>query len=412
MLRPLLVCTTLLAATSTASAQTLRDRLGELLTFGSYTTPLQVGTLSADGQSILTSNAFQATAANAAFSTFLANWMTASAASAPIASSGAGRTFRFVGGVPVEDRPSPGPIFGERATTLGRGAVLAGVNYTNVQFTRVRGVPLDAVSATLTQGAAAANAAQIDLRLGLDYRMAVTTLYATAGVLDRLDVGVVLPLVQSRLSGQSTATVIPGGAGTSPVVLGGTAAAPLTSSQQSVAGRATGIGDVALRAKLNLIDRPATGLGLLADVRLPTGNADNLLGSGSFSGRLLGVYSGQFGTLTPYVNAGYQYYARSTINSAFLATVGVDADVAPWATVSLGALGQRHAGASAYRMPTAEDGRALSNVPEIRDDALSATIGAKFGVRGVRATANVLAPFSRGGPRPDVAYTFGLERAF
>lgn len=423
MLRSVLVRTTLLAsasavAASAASAQTLRDRLGGLLTFGSYTQPLQAGTLAADGQSILPNDAFRASAANAEFSSFLVNWMTASASGAPLASTGGGRTFRFVGGVPVADRPSPGPIFGERGTTLGRGAVIAGVNYTDVQFSKVRGVPLDAVRATLTPGgataasASAANADAIDLRLGLDYRMSVTAFYATAGVLDRLDVGVVVPVVRSRLSGQSTATVIAGGSGVASTVLGGTAAAPQLSSQQSVAGRATGIGDVALRAKVNLLDRPAAGVGLLGDVRLPTGDADNLLGSGAFSARVLGVYSGQFGRLTPFVNAGYLYTARSTINDAFLGTVGVDADMATWATVSLGVIGQRHAGASAYRAPTAQDGRALTNVPEIRDDALSASIGAKLGVRGVRATLNVLAPFTRGGPRPDAAYTFGLERAF
>jgi len=282
-----------------------------------------------------------------------------------------------------------------------------------VRFTRVRGVPLDALRFTVTQGAAApATADALDVQAGLDYDMAVTTLYATAGVLDRVDVGVVVPLVQTQLRGESTARVVAGTMGTMSTVIGGTAQAPVLSSQQRINGRATGIGDVALRAKLSVLDRPTAGFGLLGDVRLPSGDAANLLGSGAYSVRVLGVYSGRFGGLAPHANAGYQHFASSTINDAFLATVGADADMAPWVTVSFSLVGQFQAGTSAYRLPDGSSARSLANIPEIRDNALSSSLGAKFDLRGVRATANVLAPFTRGGPRPDLAYTFGLERVF
>ncbi|GJG86873.1 hypothetical protein tb265_20540 [Gemmatimonadetes bacterium T265] len=412
MRRLFFACATVAACASSAAAQKLRDQLGSLLTFGDWGVPLRVGSVAPDG-TVVPNDAFRASAANAEFGSFLVNWMTASASSTPLASTGGGRVFRFAGGVPVEDQPAPGPIFGERATTLGRGAVLAGVNYTGVQFSRVRGVPLDAVRLTLTQnGAAASTADAINVALSLDYQMAVTALFATVGVFDRMDVGVVVPFVRSRLTGQSTANVVAGSAGVSSVVLGGTAAAPLTSSRQNISGRASGIGDVALRAKLNLVDRPAGGVGLVTDLRFPTGDADNLLGSGTFSARALAVYSGRFGALVPYANAGYVYFADSTINNALLATVGADVDMARWATVSLSVLGQRHAGASAYRLPAGDAGRSLTNIPEIRDDALSIAFGTKLAVRNNRLTLNVLAPFTRGGPRPDFAYTVGLERAF
>ena len=407
-----LVCTALLAWAPEASAQKLRDQLGGLLTFGDWGGPLRVGTLTPGGRAVLPSDAFATVGANAALGTFLVNWMTASAASTPLASTGGGRAFRFVGGVPVEARPTPGPIFGERATTLGRGAVLAGVSYTGVRFTRVRGVPLDALRLTLTQGGAApATADAIDLQASLDYDMGVTALFATAGVVDRVDVGVVVPLVQTRLRGESTARVV-AGAGGATTVLGGTADAPVLSSQQAIGGRASGIGDVALRAKVNVVDRPAGGFGVLGDVRLPTGDPDNLLGSGSLSARVLAVYSGRFGALAPHANAGFLYFADRAINDAVLATAGVDADMAPWATVSLSVIGQFQAGASAYRLPGAQGARPLANIPEVRDDALSASLGAKLGVGGARVVANVLAPYTRGGPRPDLAYTVGVERTF
>ncbi len=419
--RPLLAGTALFACAATASpartasAQPLRDQIGTLFTFGPWNVPLRVGAISADGRSVVPSDAFTARAvgANAALTGFVVNWMTADAASSPLASTGGGRTFQFVGGVPVETRPAPGPIFGERATTLGRGALLAGVNYTGVQFTRVRGVALDDLRFTLTQGAAAApGAAALAVQLGLDYATAITAFYATAGVSNRVDVGVVVPVVQSRLSGQSTVQVQNGGTGASATVIGGTVDAPVLSSQQTISGRATGLGDVALRAKVNLVDRPAGGLALLGDVRLPTGDAANLLGSGATAVRVLAVYSGRYGALTPYANAGYLHFASTTINDAFLGTAGVDADMAPWATVSLSVVGQRLAGASAYQLPQGPNGTSLTNIPVVRDDALSTSIGAKLGVGGARVTLNVLAPVTRGGPRPDVAYTVGVERVF
>jgi hypothetical protein len=413
MPRRLLACAALLACATTAHAQKLRSQLGGLLTFGDWGVPLRVGTLAPGGQAVVPNDAF-AVDANAALGGFLVDWMTASAASVPLAATGGGRTFRFAGGVPVADRPTPGPIFGERATTLGRGGVLAGVNYTGVRYTRVRGVPLDALRLTLTQGGAAgARGDAIALRAALGYDMAVAAFYATAGVLDRVDVGVVVPVVRTRLTGESTASVVPGAGGAPSTVLGGTAAAPLLTTQQRIGGRAAGLGDVALRAKVNVVDRPAGGFGLLGDVRLPTGDADDLLGSGAVSARLLAVYAGRFGGVTPHANVGYLYFADRGINDAVLATVGVDADMAPWATVSLSLLGQFHPGASAYRLPAAAAGAApAANVPALRDDALSTSIGAKFGRGGTRALANVLAPVTRGGPRPDLAYTFGLERAF
>ncbi len=412
MPRRLLACAALAACATNAHAQKLRSQLGGLLTFGDWGVPLRVGTLAPGAQAVVPSDAFATVAANAALGGFLTDWMTASAASAPLAASGGGRTFRFVGGVPVPDRPAPGPIFGERATTLGRGGLLAGVNYTGVRYTRVRGIPLDALRITLTQGGAA-GADAIDLRAALGYDLAITALFATVGVLDRVDVGVVVPVVQARLTGESTARVIPRAGGAPTTVLGGSAAAPVLATQQNVGGRAGGLGDVALRAKVNLVDRPSGGLGVLGDVRLPTGDADDLLGSGALSARVLAVYSGRFGAVTPHANVGYLYFADRGINDAVLATLGVDADMAPWATVSLSLLGQFHPGASAYRLPSTAPGAArAANIPTLRDDALSTSIGVKLGRGGTRATANVLAPATRGGPRPDLAYTFGLERAF
>ena len=51
--------------------------------------------------------------------------------------------------------------------------------------------------------------------------------------------------------------------------------------QANASVTASGLGDVALHAKYNVLGRAGSGLALGSEVRLPTGNRQNLLGSGN-----------------------------------------------------------------------------------------------------------------------------------
>jgi len=55
-------------------------------------------------------------------------------------------------------------------------------------------------------------------------------------------------------------------------------------------GSASGVGDVAARLKVNVLQSNAFGAAILLDGRFPTGDEENLLGSGKFSGRGLGSF--------------------------------------------------------------------------------------------------------------------------
>jgi hypothetical protein len=83
------------------------------------------------------------------------------------------------------------------------------------------------------------------------------------GISDRIDVGVAMPLVRLQLSGTRIDTYR------------GTAL-----TQAVASGSATGAGDLIVRAKYNGLRVGASGLALVAEARLPTGNEQNLLGSG------------------------------------------------------------------------------------------------------------------------------------
>ena len=73
---------------------------------------------------------------------------------------------------------------------------------------------------------------------------------------------------------------------------------------------ASGIGDIELRTKVRLFDFPAGGLATAADLRLPTGNEDDLLG-GSTQVKVFLIESAGSGRFTQHVNLGYTFSSNS-----------------------------------------------------------------------------------------------------
>src|SRR5205807_9914668 len=112
-----------------------------------------------------------------------------------------------------------------------------------------------------------------------------------------------------------------------------------------------GVGDIAPRVKGDLTRSERTKFSVLADVRFPTGIADDLLGSGHLAARGLGILSARFGAFSPHANFGYLYRSGSSENSAVLATVGFDHVMAPWAALAVDLVSELQVGASKLRLP-------------------------------------------------------------
>src|SRR3954453_20812405 len=110
-------------------AQQLRDRLSDLFIFGAGEDPLTLGGTSDPNNpdSIrIHGNHFvpAAVASNGTVISFLTNSIGSNVANVPVSATSGGSTFRFEGGVPIRTSSSAGPIFAERAQTLGRGRLL------------------------------------------------------------------------------------------------------------------------------------------------------------------------------------------------------------------------------------------------------------------------------------------------
>jgi hypothetical protein len=434
-----------LAAATPLRAQGLQDRITDLFIFGSGEEALVLGgSAAADNPAIqVHGNHFvpSAVGGNATIISFLGNSISTNITNIPFSSSSGGETFRFEGATPVRTAISAGPIYAERAQTLGRGRLFAGLARSGLHYTTLRGVPLDAVQFTFTHanvdfpgcdqifgadctvyGVPTFENETIDFRLNLDVSVDVTALLLTYGVSDRIDFGVVLPFVSTELRGTSTAAIVPfGTSGPPPHFFSGTPENPVLTATRFSEGSSSGLGDVSARIKINLREATPISLALLAEGRFPTGSEEDLRGAGAVALRGLGIASARLGDFSPHVNVGYQYRGRQVDNDAFLLTAGFDQLLAPWATLAGDLITEFEVGTNRLTVPPdvvleAPFRRTVhaSSIPARRDDIINASLGTKLSLLPQRVTflANAVFPLNRGGMRPDVLWTLGAEYTF
>ena len=439
-----LACLASITMSSRTNAQGLRDRISELFIFGPGEEPLFLAgsgdpsnpaSLQAHGLHFVPSS----TAENGSIITFITDALGASVANIPIGSTSGGVTFRFEGGAPVPTTTSAGPIFAERAQTLGRGRILAGISRTGFRFATLRGVDMRNIGLVFTHqnvdfagcdaqfggdctlyGVPVLENDAIDFKLSMDLSVQVTSMYLTYGVSDRFDFGLVVPIVQADFRGESDAQIRPFGGTTAAHFFAGTATNPVLSAHRQSLGKAGGLGDVALRAKLNIRQTPRGAFAVLVDGRFPTGSRQDLLGSGKFAGRVLAIFNSRFSDFSPHANVGYSYHAGTQQNDAVLATVGFDDRMAERVTLAADLVTELQVGDSKLQLPPlvtyeAPFRRTLNptNIPEIRDDLVNGSFGFKITpATNTTLVLNTLFPLNRGGLRSNLVYTAGIEYTF
>lgn len=246
----------------------------------------------------------------------IANFVGLTLSSAPTASSSAGFTFvrDKVTGDPRFKSNSFGPTFADRPLTNGRKALSFGFNfqYSKTDFEggfdtadgRTVGLPVYDNTATWKDNGFVEFVTE---RAFLTTKSQALHIVSAYGVTDRLDVGVVVPLVSLKLTGhreeawdltrkfaaRGTAIGVPTPTGSRINVA--------TATQS-----ATGIGDVQARLKYSFTGDKSDGAAVTADLRLPTGSEDKLLGAGTAALKMqvLFLKSG-LGPASVHANAGY-----------------------------------------------------------------------------------------------------------
>ena len=211
--------------------------------------------------------------------------------SVPLGTSSGGFLYRLNPELGTVERASDsfGGFFVERALTAGAGRATFGMSAQTSAFDRLNGADLRDGSFVTVANQFSDESAPFDTdALTLRIRSRVLTVFGSVGVTDRLEIGAAVPFVRLDLEGERRNVYF-----ASPFV------------QASGEANASGVGDMALRAKYVVVsgDRGAFAAGF--EVRLPTGDEENLLGTGHTAYRFLAIGSIESGAVTFNANGGF-----------------------------------------------------------------------------------------------------------
>jgi hypothetical protein len=221
-------------------------------------------------------------------------------ATAPVGASSDGFVIKLdpSTGLQVRTATTFGPFFAERALTSGEGSVSVGVNFMSSTFDRLGTLGVSGLQLSSIAALSPSNGRSGTANLTLTSNTIVAS--GRMGVTDRLDVGVAVPVVTVKVSGTSSLQD-----GNSNPILYATGS-----------GIATGLGDVAGIVKYRFYafgtgQPDPGGLAVMATMRLPTGDPDNLRGLGITRTLLSLIASSGQGRFRPHANVGYEYWSKS-----------------------------------------------------------------------------------------------------
>jgi hypothetical protein len=373
----------------------------------------------------------------------LTNLIGTSSSTFPLSSTTTGLTFDLSSGVPKATTSSAGPIFAERATTLGKKRINIGANFSQLNLAKLRGVKTGDIRFTFVHqqmynddGTPDPNDYDnIDLRMNLDLSASVSAFYATYGITDRFDLGVAIPFVRVSISSEAVSHINSytfASTGSANHFYGGSPFQPVfDKTLPSISQSKTGLGDIALRSKFNFFKSGNSDLAILGEVRLATGDKENFLGTGktSFKGLLIG--STQVGNFTPHLNLGYDYHNSDVQRNQFDIVAGYDQKVGEQLTLAVEIMGNFETGNSSSSLAfpadvdvmtpvgdppvsTVVQRVSISNIPNVsHDNVVNSSFGLKYSPKSNwLLIGNVILPANDSGLRSSFVPTIGLEYNF
>jgi hypothetical protein len=248
--------------------------------------------------------------------------LTSQLTSVPLPSPASGFTYKFdqATGTFVRSTTSFGPILSDRAETIGRGRVAFGFTQQFFSFDHLDGVALTDVPAVFRHDSFEAGGGRADVvstTNTIEASVSQFTGALTYGVTNRVDVSLAVPVVRTRLSLLSNARINRIGTGSNlqihyfrdDLAIGGYG----SSRQYFVEGSAAGLGDLLVRTKATMMREGTRALAAGLDLRVPTGDEENLLGTGAVGVRPFAAFSSSLGRFGPHANLAYQWNGRSVL---------------------------------------------------------------------------------------------------
>lgn len=335
----------------------------------------------------------------------------------PLTPSAGGITYRFDPdrGTYVQTTETLGPLITERPQTLGKGQISLGASFTFFDYDQFEGdrlsnlqvtafhipdtfpcAPIGPDNETITPCGNPnerenweLDRVNLDVDIDLDFK--TWTLSAAYGVTDRLDLGILIPIVDVNMKVRSKAEIVVSPENDFPDVHSfGGEDDPIDSASDSD----TGLGDILVGAKYFWIDKDRYDISGALRVKFGTGDEDNFQGTGSTTIRpfLIAAYKA-----TNYINLrtnlGFDFDLDDSDRNEFIYTAGFDAGNQVFTGV-IDLIGSHKI-----------DGNGIG------DDLVDVAFGLKWQpIKHLILATNLLVPINDNeGLRSNVITTFGLE---
>jgi Putative MetA-pathway of phenol degradation len=240
----------------------------------------------------------------------------------PLGSSTGGFTFSFDEGTLIytRSRESFGPAFVERAATIGRKKLSVGFGYQHSRFDEFAGQELgdgtikfflphtDCCSGAVPPPSEDIPGMESDI-MQVDLLLNATTdtfaAFVNYGVTDHLDIGVAIPFTRVDLEANLHAHILRLSTVDNSRVHTFVQNDDVSEKIFTKSGSATGIGDIVFRSKYNFLHGDKVDVAAALDLRLPTGDENELLGVGTTQAKFFAILSSTRGRLSPHVNLGF-----------------------------------------------------------------------------------------------------------
>lgn len=324
----------------------------------------------------------------------------------PFSSSVGGFTFAFDPELDtfVRTTETLGPLFTERAPTLGKGRLNLHTSYTFFKYSSFGNERLSKLEVAARHEPDVIGFPDVReqfendlvvIKFDIDINVQVLTLAATYGLTDRLDIGFVLPVAKVDMKVKARARVVESPENTLFPGVHTFTGAP-TNPDQQASDSATGVGDVVLRAKYWALKGEPFDVAAAGLLQLPTGDDRNFIGTGTTAVRPFVVLSRTlFGRLTPHLNTGFEFNFNDSERHSFEYAAGFD-------------IGVKNVSFAADVIGSHK----LEKVA-IGQDIVNASVGLKWNPwKQLLLLGNVQVPLNRQGLRSDVITTLGVEYTF
>jgi hypothetical protein len=320
----------------------------------------------------------------------------------PVTSSASAFTYRLDRnlGTVVRSSDSFGPFLVERSLTSGllRGSLA--LTYQTASFDTIDGRSLKDGTLVATASRLRGDAQPFDVEsVTLEMHTNTMTFLGNIGVTDRLDIGAALPFVAISMDGRRVDTY----RGSQLV-------------QAIASASATGPGDFLIRGKYNVVRGARSGLAIGAEARLPTGNEQNLLGTGETSIKPRVIASLERDRVAVHGDVGYSIGGLSDE-----LVYGGAVTVSGTSRLTLvGEIAGRRLSSAGRLTETTEPHPSLAGVETIRltsidraTERVAGVIGFKWNIAATLLfSANVVKPFTSAGLNARWISTFALDYSF